>query len=69
MLLTNKTIILKIFFVIIFATSIEYSFAQCFQIESILVDACGSVEGENEMVRFKAGLSPLNVNNISAIWM
>ena len=68
MLLTNKTIIFKIFFVILFALSIEHSFAQCFQIESILVDACGSVEGENEMVRFKVGLSPLNASNILATW-
>jgi len=42
--------------------------AQCFEIESILVDACGpgSLEGENEMIRFKVGLNPLNSSNLSA---
>lgn len=70
MLLTNKTIILKLFFVIIFAFSIQHSFAQCFEIESILVDACGpgSLEGENEMIRFKVGSIPLDASTISASW-
>lgn len=34
------------------------SFSQCFEIESILVDACEgntNAEGQNEMVRFKIG--------------
>ncbi|MCB0401569.1 MAG: gliding motility-associated C-terminal domain-containing protein [Flavobacteriales bacterium] len=42
--------------------------ATCFEIESILVDACGSPEGENEMVRFVTGPSALDVNNMTAIW-
>lgn len=42
--------------------------AQCFEIESILVDACGAPEGENEMVRFKVGNSPLNASNLSVNW-
>lgn len=40
----------------------------CFEIESILVDACGSPEGENEMVRLYVGPSDLNVNDISIDW-
>ena len=40
----------------------------CFEIESILVDACGSPEGENEMVRIKIGSTPLNTTNISINW-
>jgi gliding motility-associated-like protein len=49
--------------------------AQCFEIESILADACngapcpgGATEGENEMVRFKIGPAPLNYTNLSVIW-
>ncbi len=40
----------------------------CFQVQSILVDACGSPEGENEMVRFQVGASSLNVNNLITNW-
>jgi len=40
----------------------------CFEIESILVDACGNPEGENEMVRFHVGPSPLNVSSLSVNW-
>lgn len=48
--------------------SLNSSNAQCFEIESILVDACGlgSLEGENEMIRFKVGVVALNSNNLSA---
>jgi gliding motility-associated-like protein len=42
--------------------------AQCFQIESILVDACGAQEGLNEMVRFRVGNAPLNTSNMSVDW-
>ena len=42
--------------------------ASVFEIESILVDACGAVEGENEMVRFQVGSTPLNVANLTASW-
>jgi len=44
------------------------AFAQCFEIKSILVDACGSPEGENEMVRFDVGGSALNVSNLFVDW-
>jgi len=40
----------------------------CFEIESILVDACGSPEGANEMVRFVVGPADLNVSNLSVNW-
>lgn len=40
----------------------------CFEIESILVDACGNNEGENEMVRFKVGPNNLNTNNLNVNW-
>jgi gliding motility-associated-like protein len=42
--------------------------AQCFEIESILVDACGSPEGENEMVRFKVGNADLCTNDLTVTW-
>ncbi len=40
----------------------------CFEIESILVDACGSPEGENEMVRFVIGPTALNTSNLTINW-
>ena len=40
----------------------------CFEIESILVDACGTIEGENEMVRFVVGPTNLNVTNLNVNW-
>ena len=39
-----------------------------FEINSILVDACGSPEGENEMVRFTVGASPLQVSSLNVTW-
>lgn len=41
-----------------------------FEIESILVDACGdgSTEGENEMFRFQVGSAPLNTADITVMW-
>ena len=51
---------------ILFTTN---TFSQCFEIQSILVDACNnSEEGFNEMVRFKVGNTPLNVSTLSAGW-
>ena len=46
----------------------SYSSSQCFQIESILVDACGGQEGLNEMVRFKVGATAINTNILSVDW-
>ncbi len=42
--------------------------AQCFQIESILVDACGLPEGENEMVRFAIGSTDLSTSDLTVSW-
>lgn len=38
----------------------------CFEIESILVDACGNPEWDNEMVRFIVGPNDLNTANFNA---
>jgi gliding motility-associated-like protein len=35
-----------------------------FEITSILVDACSTVEGENEMVEFQIGPNPININTL-----
>ena len=40
----------------------------CFELQSILVDACGSNEGNNEMVRFLVGPNNLNTSNLAAVW-
>lgn len=40
----------------------------CFAIQGILVDACGTSEGENEMVSFQVGPGNLNTSNISVVW-
>ncbi|MFT5602007.1 MAG: gliding motility-associated-like protein [Flavobacteriales bacterium] len=40
----------------------------CFEIESILADACGNPEGENEMVRIKIGPSDLLVSDMIVDW-
>ena len=58
---------------ILLMSGIQSSNAQvttCFEIESILVDACGpsAVEGLNEMVRFKTGPNPLNTNDMTVSW-
>ncbi|MDB4534106.1 gliding motility-associated C-terminal domain-containing protein [Vicingaceae bacterium] len=68
MLFTNKKIVLKSVLTFLLLTNALFVNAQCFEIESILIDACGpgSLEGENEMIRFKVGPTPLNSNNITA---
>lgn len=46
-----------------------HMYSQCFEIQSILVDACdGSNEGRNEMVTFQVGNSALNTANLSVTW-
>ncbi|MDD3004448.1 T9SS type B sorting domain-containing protein [Flavobacterium sp.] len=42
--------------------------AQCVEIESILVAACGTPEGHNEMFRFRVGPNPLNTSNLTVNW-
>jgi len=58
---------LLFFLILIFSTT--NTFSQCFEIQSILVDACGGAdEGRNEMVRFKVGNTPLDINNLIVDW-
>lgn len=45
----------------------QITFAQCFTIESVLADACGDPEGENEMVTLRVNVD-LNINNLSFDW-
>ncbi len=62
-----KTLLIKLLILLCFY---QTTFSQCFEIESILVDAC-SIDGEegyNEMVRFKVGPSPLNISNLNVNW-
>lgn len=40
----------------------------CVRIESLLVDACGTPEGENEMLRFRTGNQALNVADLTVNW-
>lgn len=42
--------------------------AQCIEIESILVAACGQPEGYNEMFRFRVGALYINTNNLTVNW-
>lgn len=58
----------KSFFLASFIFFSHFLSAQCFEIESILVDACGTVEGENEMVRFRVANAPLNTANLNVSW-
>ena len=61
----------KLFLFVVFLISInQKTFSQCFQIESILADACdtGADEGFNEMVRFKVGATAINTSNMSVNW-
>ena len=56
-----------LFLIVMFSTA--NTFSQCFEIQSILVDACGGAdEGRNEMVRFKVGSTALNIASLSAVW-
>jgi gliding motility-associated-like protein len=58
-------------FLLLFTCLIAFSQikSQCFEIQSILVDACaGSQEGQNEMVIFKVGSTALNTANMSVNW-
>lgn len=59
----------QLFFLLILTVfSTQHGFSQCFQIESVLVDACGADEGFNEMVRFKIGAADLNTSNMNVNW-
>ncbi len=59
----------KIIYAVLFALFSITSNAQCFEIESILVDACdGGNEGQNEMVIFKVGATALNTSSLTVTW-
>ncbi|CAM4020283.1 T9SS type B sorting domain-containing protein [Flavobacterium antarcticum] len=60
-----KNLLLVILFFCFSNTAVQ---AQCVQIESLLVAACGTPEGHNEMVRFKVGSTALNANNLTVEW-
>ena len=47
---------------------ISVKHVKCFEIEKILVDACGTPEGENEMVTFRIGGQDLNVSDLNVNW-
>ncbi len=62
-----------IFFVFILTVLCKSAVSQtstCFEIESILVDACAPSggEGQNEMVRFLVGPNPLNTSDLNVVW-
>ncbi len=61
---------LFVFILLLLSFSTRQSIAQigCFKIKSILVDACGLPEADNEMVRFEVGNTPLNVSSINVNW-
>jgi gliding motility-associated-like protein len=48
----------------------NYSFSQCFEIESILVDACDNTTDEayNEMFRMRIGGTALNTSTLNVNW-
>jgi gliding motility-associated-like protein len=59
----------RIYFILILIISVCQAKSQCFQIQSILVDACaGSQEGQNEMVTFQVGSTALSTANLSVNW-
>ena len=64
-LLNLKNLLLVLVF---FSVSKNAVNAQCVQIESILVAACGTPEGQNEMFRFRVGTQAKNTNNLNINW-
>ncbi|MEP7171649.1 MAG: hypothetical protein ABI855_19915, partial [Bacteroidota bacterium] len=68
----KKKIFLIFILLLNFISKKNLIFAQipttCFEIQSILVDACGNPEGENEMVRFVTGPNSLNISNLIVTW-
>ena len=65
-----KNSITVLVFIVLSLFSFQKTFSQCFEIESILVDACatGTNEGFNEMVRFKMGPVAQNSANLVVTW-
>lgn len=70
-----KTVINSVFITLIFSSLLcSTGFSQipttCFEIESILVDACSSngQEGNNEMVRFRIGPNDMDADDLNVVW-
>jgi gliding motility-associated-like protein len=57
-----------LFFFIGFASRTIAQPTTCFAIEGLLVDACGTHEGENEMIYFQVGPNNLNSANLVTAW-
>lgn len=62
-------------FLLVLAPAVQAQIpTKCFEIESILVDACngncpgGGEEWNNEMVRFTVGPAPLSISGFSVVW-
>lgn len=64
---TNKLVFSAIA-VILALSSPTLKAQSCFEIKSILVDACGTPEGENEMVLFQVGPTALNTSALTITW-
>ena len=63
-----RKIIIGLILIISFNSNFGQTPTSCFEIESILVDACGFPEGENEMVRFRIGPADLNTADLVINW-
>ncbi|TXB65247.1 T9SS type B sorting domain-containing protein [Vicingus serpentipes] len=68
MLFFNRVCLIATFVVFTITTVKSQTPSSCFEIESILVDACGSPESDNEMVRFTVGPNNLNYNDMNVSW-
>lgn len=64
----KKYALFALFLVLLPTKFLSAQTSNCFDIESILVDACGTPEGENEMVRFLIGPNPLNTSTLIVDW-
>lgn len=55
---------------IVFTGKVKAQITSCFQINSILVDACApsGLEGQNEMVSFQVGPQALNTSDMNVTW-
>lgn len=68
MLFFNRVCLIATFAVFTNTTVKSQTPSTCFEIESILVDACGSPESDNEMVRFTIGPNNLDYNDMTVNW-
>jgi len=61
--------ILSLFIALTFSLGLQAQTpSSCFEIESILVDACGSPESANEMMRIHIGATDLRVADLTITW-